>query len=180
MKFSKFLIAVGAAALVFTSAAPAFASTAKLRAIPNRVYQGESFVLKAECPDARMSAVISSRLLPHPVRLFAGHRRHYVLVNVGPKVTPGGYELRLHCEWRWRDYSMGGRDFMRATASAQRWHSMGAWARTWVTVLKYTAPSSTHEAARKYLRSHGKRPEVIINTGLGGLAHLVSQHHPAG
>jgi hypothetical protein len=172
MKFSKLIIAAGAAALVLTSATSAFAATTpKLRAIPDKVYQGGSFALKAEYPRHDW-AIVTSKLLPHPIRLQAGHGPHYALVNVGPSVTPGPYRLELHC------FRVQYQNRMDQMAQMTGWHRTCE-ARTWVWVLKHTSPTPPHKAGHHYLRSIGKRPEVIINTGFGSMANSVGQHHPA-
>jgi hypothetical protein len=172
MKFSKLIIAAGAAALVLTSATSAFAATTpKLRAIPDKVYQGGSFALKAEYPRYD-EADITSTLLPHRIRLHAGHGPHYALVNVGPSVTPGAYELTLHC---FRVQYQNRMDQM----AQMTWNHRECWAHAWVWVLKHTSPTPPHKAGHHYLRSIGKRPEVIINTGFGSMANSVGQHHPA-
>jgi hypothetical protein len=173
MKFSKLIIGIGAAAVILASATPALASAMpRLRAIPNTVDQGGSFALKAEYPRHDW-AIVTSKLLPHPIRLHAGHGPHYALVNVGPSVTPGVYELTLRCFPVMRNW--------RTMQSAQMtgWDRKSCRARAWVTVLKYISPTPPPKKGHHYLRSHGKKPEVIINTGLGGLANVVSQHHPA-
>jgi len=171
MKFKKIIIAAGTAALVLASVTPALAAgTPRLRAIPDKVYQGGSFALKAEYPRHDW-AIVTSKLLPHPIRLHAGHGPHYALVNVGPSVTPGVYRLELRCfpsHW------------VRVDQMAQmtRWHRECR-AHAWVWVLKHTSPTPPHKAGHHYLRSIGKRPEVIINTGFGSMANSVVQHHPA-
>jgi hypothetical protein len=187
MKFSKLIIVAGAAAMVLTSAAPAFAATAKLRAIPDKVYQGGSFALKADCPRDN-SGVITSALLPHPVRLHASRHPQYVLVNVGATVTPGTYEITLRCYAPWhrtpRRTLMAAETTGRALTPART--VLGAMtgghmtceAHAWETVLKHTSPTPPHKAGHHYLRMHGKKPVVIINTGFGGMAPSVSQHYP--
>jgi hypothetical protein len=172
MKFSKLIIASGAAALVLASATPAFAAIPRLRAIPDTVYQGGSFALKAEYPSYDQ-AVITSRLLPHPIRLHAGHGPHYALVNVGASVTPGTYRLTLHC------YRVQYNRRVSQMAQMTRNHRMCE-AHAWETVLKHTSPTPPPKPGHHYLRMHGKTPEVIINTGYGSMANSVGQHHPAG
>lgn len=163
MKFSKLVIAAGAAALIVTSAAPAFAAgRPSLLAVPNTVYQGGTFALRAECPGATEHATISSRLLPQTITLSAGRGAHYAQVNVGLTVTPGAYQLTERC--------------------VSPYGAVKCQAYAWVTVLKHISPSHTSsgtKTAHKYLRRHGG-PEVIINTGFGGMARFVGQHHPAG
>ena len=162
MKFSKLVIAAGAAALILGAATPAFAAgRPSLSVVPNKVYQGGSFALRAECPGATEHATISSRLLPQTITLSAGRGAHYAQVNVGRNVTPRVYQLTERC--------VSPRGEVKCYAYA------------YITVLKHISPSHTSSGtstAHKYLRKHGG-PEVIINTGFGGMARFVSQHHPA-
>jgi hypothetical protein len=193
MKFSKLVVVAGAAAMILTSAAPAFAATATLTATPNKVYQGGSFALKAQCPRDN-SGVITSVLLPRPVRLRASHHAQYVLVNVGASVAPGTYKVTLRCYGQ--RHHTPPRNLMAAQTTASGQSLMAARtvmggtmggggshvtcsANTWVTVLKHTSPTPPHKGGHHYLRMIGKKPVVIINTGFGGMAPAVSQHYPA-
>jgi hypothetical protein len=190
MKFSKLVVVAGAAAMIVTSAAPALAATATLSAMPSKVYQGGSFALKAQCPRDN-SGVITSVLLPRPVRLHASHHAQYVLVNVGATVAPGTYKITLRCYSQ--HHRTPPRTLMAATTTAAgrslmtRSGTRGGGggghvtceAHTWVTVLKHTSPTPPHKGGHHYLRMIGKKPVVIINTGFGGMAPAVSQHHPA-
>jgi hypothetical protein len=179
MKFSKFIIAAGTAALILTSASPALAATARLRTIPNKVYQGGSFVLESECPHTD-SSLITSTLLPHPIWLHASHHRHYVLVNVGRTISPGVYEFTLRCfRSTHRRTMMAAARTAMAAAPMMDGYWMTCEAHAWETVLRHTSPTPPHKAGHHWLRMHGKRADVIINTGFGSMAPSVSQHYPA-
>ena len=90
--------AAGATAAGAAVARPAAtAPTATLRVVPRWTYQdGGKLAVIAGCSQRGDVGVISSKLLPRPVRMSKGKRR--LLIKVTGKTKPGKYTIVLLCE----------------------------------------------------------------------------------
>jgi hypothetical protein len=84
--------AMAASAAMAKPAAP----TAMLRVVPGWTYQdGGKLAVMADCSQPGDARVISSKLLPRPIRMSTGKN---LLVKLTGKTKPGKYAIALLCE----------------------------------------------------------------------------------
>ena len=165
------LAAVGAvAATTLLMAAPAHAATeTKIKLSASSVYQGGSFYVAMHCSHSDTYATLSTSLLS-TVPTFGvtiSQKVAVTKVNVSATQTPGpAYTLTLNC----RSESSGN---TVSHASAK------------IAVLQRTStspsPATTSPSYTSFVSSYGHSgtPDLVVNTGLGGMASRVAAHHPA-
>ena len=159
-RFCAAIVAAAAAGTLLLGAAPAMAKpagppSASLTVIPTVAHQGEAFGVIAACSEHQARPIISSPLLRHPVVLPGGGGTKFLVLWVTFRTRPGTYPIKLTCWTPW---------------------GVHAWKVVWVTVLRHHFPPR-----------HPVLPFpcpddrcVFVETGFGGMASQVAQHHPAG
>jgi hypothetical protein len=140
----------------FLIAAPAFASlNPTLTVKPSQTHNGTAVAITAECRNKNSFVTVSSAALGFSKSGGKGEELS-VQLDLKSDVKPGTYTITGQCT--------------RPT---------GAPGGTNTAMLKITYQKPTNPPA-PIKPIPGFKPDVIVETGFGGMARFVANHHPAG
>jgi hypothetical protein len=165
--FAAVLAAVSIGGTLLT-ATPAFAAPrpVTLRIQPKTAPNGTAVAITAKCKDKTAYVTVKSPALNFEEKGKPG-KKLKVQLNIGWTVAPGKYVIIAECR-KWSGKLCG---------ITKKWLKV-TYAQPPTPPIPPTPPTPPTPPKPKPI--HGFKPDVVVQTGFGGMARSVASHHPAG